>query len=299
MLIWQQPHPFYFAELEYKAFPNKATLAKWSRVLEETANFMVSFAFWNESSGVFDLGPPLHGMGENSNASNTLNPPFELAYWRFGLDIAAKWFGRQNRVVPEKITKVYRNLAPFPIQNRTYVSFEGVHQMWSDRRMTYDHPAAIGINGFLPPDERVDKQVFNNTLNAVLQTWNLTKSYGWDFPMLAMAKLRVGDVKTAVDLLLDLNFAFDDVGMPQGGSRARTPYFPSSSGLLMATAMLADGWEGRARTTLAERLELFQRGFRTWFMMTELESDSFECIRRMNWVFVLEIWPDPLEVSRT
>ena len=36
---------------------------------------------------------------------------------------------------------------------------------------------------------------------------------------------------------------FDDVGMPFGGQRAPTPYFPSSGGLLYAVAMMAAGWD--------------------------------------------------------
>jgi hypothetical protein len=51
LLIWQQPHPFYFAEMEYKAFPNKQTLEKWDEILTESAEFMASFAWWNASTG--------------------------------------------------------------------------------------------------------------------------------------------------------------------------------------------------------------------------------------------------------
>jgi hypothetical protein len=58
LLIWQQPHPFYFAEMEYQAFPNKRTLEKWDVILTETAEFMTSFAWWNTSTssiGPFDI----------------------------------------------------------------------------------------------------------------------------------------------------------------------------------------------------------------------------------------------------
>ncbi|KNG47582.1 six-hairpin glycosidase-like protein [Stemphylium lycopersici] len=33
LLIWQQPHPMYFAEMEYRSFPSVATLAKWDESL--------------------------------------------------------------------------------------------------------------------------------------------------------------------------------------------------------------------------------------------------------------------------
>ncbi len=66
----------------------------------------------------------------------------------------------------------------------------------------------------------------------------------WDFPMLAMSSARNGDPEKAVSWLLDPLFQFDDVGMPVGGVRVPTPYFPGSGGLLYAIAMMAEGWDG-------------------------------------------------------
>ena len=62
--------------------------------------------------------------------------------------------------------------------------------------------------------------------------------------MLAMSAARLGDAEKAVDWLLHPLFAFDDVGMPIGGVRVPTPYFPGSGGLLYAVAMMAAGWDG-------------------------------------------------------
>lgn len=66
----------------------------------------------------------------------------------------------------------------------------------------------------------------------------------WDFPMLAMSAARNGDISRAIDWLLDPLFVFDDVGMPVGGVRVPTPYFPGSGALLYAVAMMAGGWDG-------------------------------------------------------
>lgn len=62
--------------------------------------------------------------------------------------------------------------------------------------------------------------------------------------MLAMSAARNGDADRAVDWLLDPLFIFDDVGMPVGGVRVPTPYFPGSGGLLYAVALMAGGWDG-------------------------------------------------------
>ena len=59
LLIWQQPHPLVFAEYEYRATKSRATLEKWQNVVNETANWMTVFAWLNESTGRYDLGPPM------------------------------------------------------------------------------------------------------------------------------------------------------------------------------------------------------------------------------------------------
>lgn len=74
----------------------------------------------------------------NTNPNATLNPTFELAYWRFGLDIAIKWKERQGMTVPEGWVMVRDNLAPLPIVNRTYPVYEGIANMWVDNMTTYD-----------------------------------------------------------------------------------------------------------------------------------------------------------------
>lgn len=61
--------------------------------------------------------------------------------------------------------------------------------------------------------------------------------------MLAMSAARNGDQSKAIDWLLDPLFVFDDVGMPVGGVRVPTPYFPGSGALLYAVAMMAGGWD--------------------------------------------------------
>ena len=41
LLIWQQPHPIYYAELSYRQRPDKQTLARWREIVFESAEFMV------------------------------------------------------------------------------------------------------------------------------------------------------------------------------------------------------------------------------------------------------------------
>jgi hypothetical protein len=244
LLIWQQPHPFYLAENEYRAFPNQRTLQKWDEILTQSAEFMVSFAWYNTSTGVYDLGPPMYPVSENTLPNSTINPTFELAYWRFGLSIAASWKTRQGLPVPDSWLHVASNLAPLPISNGTYTIYEGIPNMWIDPNTYYDHPAMIGIYGLLPPSPDLNLTILQNTADKIASIWNFENLFGWDFPMLAMNAARLGRPEKAVEYLLDENFAFDDVGMPIGGPRVATPYFPGSSSLLLAVAMMAGGWDG-------------------------------------------------------
>ncbi|KAH7378754.1 Six-hairpin glycosidase-like protein [Pyrenochaeta sp. MPI-SDFR-AT-0127] len=261
LLIWQQPHPMYFAEMEYRAFPSTKTLKKWDQILIGVADFMASYAWWNSTTSRYDLGPPMYPVSENTNPNQTINPTFELAYWRFGLDVASKWQTRQNKSVPEHWTHVYDNIASFPTQNDSYVTYEGIPNMWSTPEYTEDHPGILGIYGWLPPDSRLNMTIFNNTIAKVHETWNFPFSYGWDFPLIAITEARRGDAERAVQQLLDVNNAFDEVGMPVGGTRVPTPYFPSSAGLLLAVAMMAGGWDGFEGPIWPEGWEVESEGF--------------------------------------
>ncbi|KAH8643986.1 hypothetical protein IG631_01450 [Alternaria alternata] len=214
LLIWQQPHPMYFAETEYRSFPNAKTLEKWDDILIGVADFMASYAFWNSTTNRYDLGPPMYPVSENTKPNDTINPTFELAYWRFGLDVASKW------QVSTVKTPVY------------------------ELRVKHRLTSYTQTLGWLPPDSRVNTTVFNNTVAKVHETWNFPFSYGWDFPLLAITEARRGDAERAVSQLLDVNNAFDEVGMPEGGTRVPTPYFPSAAGLLLAVGMMCGGWDG-------------------------------------------------------
>lgn len=48
----------YLAELAYFADPSEGTLKRWDDVLTASADYMASYAWYNQSSGYYDLGPP-------------------------------------------------------------------------------------------------------------------------------------------------------------------------------------------------------------------------------------------------
>ncbi|KAI1388723.1 Six-hairpin glycosidase-like protein [Hypoxylon trugodes] len=263
LLIWQQPHPMYFAELEYRSYPTKDTLNSWDEILISSADFMASYAFFNSSTKHYDLGPPMYPASENTSPNATINPAFELAYWRFGLDIAITWKQRQNLSIPPKWVEVRNNLAPLPTADDAFAIYEGIPNMWQNTTIQ-DHPAMSAIFGLLPPPSSgtpLNMTVVRNTADKIRDLWDLGDCWGWDFPMLAMNSLRLGDIDQAVTYLLHPLFEFDDAGYPVGGSRVPTPYFPGSSSFLLAMAMMAGGWDGEPGTHFPEGWDVRVEGF--------------------------------------
>jgi len=237
MLIWQQPHPIFFAELDYRAHPSRQTLERWREVVMETAAFMAALPCKEPASSRFVLGPPQYVVSENTDPDTTLNPTFELGYWRFGLRLAQTWRERLGLPRDPAWDDVLKNLAPLPVEDDCYVLYEGVRDMWT--KWNWEHPALTGVYGWLPGDG-VDRGTMSRTLAKVLRTWNLGRTWGWDFPMLAMCAARLGETDTAIDLLLHDKFQFTTCGLSTSGP---FPYFPSNGGLLYAVAMMAAGWD--------------------------------------------------------
>ncbi|GHT21239.1 hypothetical protein AGMMS4957_09730 [Bacteroidia bacterium] len=240
LLIWQQPHPIFYAELEYRLNPAKATLEKWRDIVQESAEFMASFAFFDEATQHYVLGPPLATVSENSNYRQSWNPTFELSYWRTGLRWAQTWRERLGLPREPKWDDVLRKLAPLPQQDGVYLSQENMPDTYTN--MNWEHPSLIGVGGMLPGDG-TDPIVVKKTVEKVWATWIWDKCWGWDFPMMAMAAAKNGRPDIAIDALLHPSFknAINKAGLSTGGP---FPYFPTNGGILYAVALMAAGWDG-------------------------------------------------------
>jgi hypothetical protein len=240
LLIWQQPHPIFYAELDYRRHPTRATLEKWQAVVFESAEFMASFAVLDAASGKYLLGPPLKTVPENNNPSQTSNPTFELSYWRFGLRTAQEWRVRLGHPPDAEWDKVLHGLAPLPVSDGVYLLEQGLTETYT--KMNWEHPSLIGVRGMLPGDG-VDPIVMRATVRRVMAEWQWDRCWGWDFPMMAMAAARNGEPGLAIDALLhpSKKNSFNKAGLSTGGP---FPYFPSNGGLLYAVALMAAGWDG-------------------------------------------------------
>lgn len=239
-LIWQQPHPIFFAYLDYRAHPTKATLQKWSSIVEASADFLASFPYYDSTRKQYVLNSPITFVSENNNVYKDKNPAFELGYWRFGLRIAQ--FLRKKEGLPEKSlwNQVRNNLASIPQNNGLYEQWEDIDSMWT--KFNFEHPALLGVYGMLPGDG-VDTTVMKRTFLKVLEAWRFDTGWGWDFPLAAMTAARLYEPEQAINMLLypSKKNNYDIHGFVGGGNPY--PYLPTNGGLLYAVSMMAAGWE--------------------------------------------------------
>lgn len=241
-LIWHEPHPIYFAEMQYRQKPVPETLEKWEDIVLNTADYMADYLFYDKKTKQYVLGPPVVVVSENTDPLQTINPIFELGYFRYGLRTALEWADRLG--LSEKRTRKWKEvlskMASLPVADGVYTTYEGIPDMWT--KYTYEHPALTGVYGMLPGDG-VDQPTFKRTLEKVSKEWQFNRIWGWDFPMLAMAAARTGQPALAIDMLMhpSAGFQFDEHGLATGGP---FPYFPSNGALLTAVAMMCGGWDG-------------------------------------------------------
>jgi hypothetical protein len=202
-LIWQQPHIIFFSELLYKNSKNKIeVLDKYKELVFATADFMVSYVWYDTSASRYILGPVLIPAQESLKLETTINPVFELAYWYWGLKTAQLWRSRLN-LDPEPLwADVIERLSKLPVLNGLYLCSEDTKDSYENQRYLSDHPIVSGISGMLPGTSLVDKKTLTCTLDTIMKKWNWESTWGWDFPMLAMSAASVGKSEQAIDFLM-------------------------------------------------------------------------------------------------
>jgi hypothetical protein len=241
-IIWQQPHPIYFAELLYRNKPDKETLEKYKSIVFETADFMASFVKLRD--GKYHLCHPLIPAQEIFRATETDDPTYELQYWYYGLSVAQEWRIRLGLEENEKWKTILDNLATLPVKDRLYLPNQTTPRAYEDDQYRRDHPAVVGAFGFLPFNPRVDTVIMTNTLEEIMQQWQWDTTWGWDYPLLAMTAARLHQPELAIDaLLMDVQKNTYLVNGHNYQDKRLRLYLPGNGGLLAAVAMMAAGWD--------------------------------------------------------
>lgn len=237
VLIWKQPHPIFFAELEYRLNPTHKTLEKWAEIIDGTATHMADYPVKDEN-GIYHLDPVM----PPSEQGYTKDAVFDLAYWTWGLNQAQIWRERMGLNRNPNWDEIINNMASLPVDSGVYIH----SPEWKDTYTTraWEHPDPIGVFGMLPYQTNVDTTIAHRTLLKVWKTWAWERCWGWDFPWTAMAAARLGEPELAIDALLKdagTKNHYDERGVCTGGP---CPYLPGNGGLLYAVAMMSAGWDG-------------------------------------------------------
>ncbi len=244
-LIWQQPHPIYFAELSYRRSPTQQTLKKFSALVFATADFLAGYAYYDSVKKNYVLGPALIPAQERFPALTTMNPAFELVYWKWALEIAREWRKRIGIAANGKWDDVYERISALTIQSSKYLFTENGVDSYSNPVYRTDHPSVLGALGMLPGAGIVDKKIMMETYKWIKQHWEWQHTWGWDFPMTAMTATRLGLPEDAIDALLmpvKTNTYLNN-GHNYQDNRL-TLYLPGNGGLLAAIAMMCAGFDG-------------------------------------------------------
>ncbi len=246
-LIWQQPHFIYFAELCYRQQPTPATLRRYQNLLFATAEFMASYAWPDPKTGKYVLGKALIPAQERFKPETTLNPPFELAYWYWGLTVAQQWRERLGLSRNADWDNVLANLSPLPVRDGLYLAAESAPDSYTNPEFMTDHPAVLGAYGYLPKYTGLDVPTMDRTFEKIWTVWNWESTWGWDYPLVAMTATRLGKPDAAIEALLMP--VTKNTFLPNGHNYQRDNlrlYLPGNGGLLTAVAMMCAGWDNDA-----------------------------------------------------
>jgi hypothetical protein len=172
-LLWKEPHPIFFAELDYRLHPTLATLENWSNIVQGTAENMADYPI--QGCEHRHLLARFRHAAQRKLAmwSDTV---FDLAYWRWGLNQAQVWRQRLGLARNPQWDQVLTNLAQLPVLNGVFSSRADTSTYTTQR--TWEHPDPVGVYGMLPPIEGVDPNIAHSTVLKVWNTWDWNNAAG-------------------------------------------------------------------------------------------------------------------------
>lgn len=246
LLIWQQPHYIYMAEEMYRANPGNATIEKYGKLVDETAQMMADFITYDKASRHYVIKGAT-AMQETMSHELAYNQPFELAYWRYALTVAQEWRLRRGLSRIEKWDDIIKNISSLPERDGIYLA--GISRVPEDSvylsKCSSDHPAVLAACGMLPYQPLFEMQNMKKTYDWVMNHWDFSTLWGWDFGVLAMTAARLGEPAKAVDALT-MNVT-KNTYLPNGHNYQNDRlklYLPGNGALLEAIAMMCAGWDG-------------------------------------------------------
>lgn len=248
LLVWQQPHIINMLQMVIDNntsddFDVKVYMNKYWILVYETAVFMADYLVYDTMSDTYNIEAPVIPVQERHLPEDTRNPIFELAYFRYGLLIASKWayeLGFTDEA--SQWHNIAMHIAPLPINDDVYIAHSNCPDTFTNKAI--DHPLMLQIYGMLDnygAEDIVDKDIYRNTLMKVIDMWDYSTLWGWDFAVIAMAAHKLGLDDIALEQLL-INSPKNDYvesGNNRQNSRKDLPlYLPGNGSLLLAAARI-------------------------------------------------------------
>lgn len=248
LLVWQQPHIINMLQMVIDNntsddFDVKVYMNKYWILVYETAVFMADYLVYDTMSDTYNIEAPVIPVQERHLPEDTRNPIFELAYFRFGLLIATRWaleLGHTDEA--DRWHNIATHIAPLPVNDGVYISHSNCPDTFTNKAI--DHPLMLQIYGMLDnygAEDIVNKDIYRNTLMRVIDVWDYSTLWGWDFAVIAMAAHKLGLDDIALEQLL-INSPKNDYvesGNNRQNSRKDLPlYLPGNGSLLLAAARI-------------------------------------------------------------
>lgn len=248
LLVWQQPHIINMLQMVIDNntsddFDVTAYMSKYWILVKETAVFIADYLVYDPVSDIYNIEAPVIPVQERHLPEDTRNPIFELAYFRYGLLIAAKWAYKLGFTdEASQWCNIAMHIAPLPINDDVYIAHSNCPDTFTNKAI--DHPLMLQIYGMLDnygAEDIVDKDIYRNTLMKVIDMWDYSTLWGWDFAVIAMAAHKLGLDDIALEQLL-INSPKNDYvesGNNRQNSRKDLPlYLPGNGSLLLAAARI-------------------------------------------------------------
>lgn len=245
-IIWNQSNPIYLSELVYRNHPDTATLNKYKDIVFESAKFLASYAFYDDKTERYILGPPIKSVNESTEENTTMNPSFELAQWYYGLKVAQDWRERLNMKRDLFWDDIMKKLAPLTIVDEKYVELETNPKMY-EKQGNFSSDMIMAM-GYLPKTPMVDEQIMQNTFRAIVERNGIPSFVSWSMGKGALTAARLGEQQTAIDIVCNdaPKAKFNKSGYvsrPKEGVN-NPAYLPVNSAFLAAIGLMAGGWDG-------------------------------------------------------
>lgn len=195
-LIWQIPHLFVMLDEIYKQNKTALDFSEFAPILCGFADFLSDF--WYLKDGEYHLDTPLIPANENVEKYKD-TPIFETCYTLHAFELFKLW---SERLCIEydfaKIDDILSRYVKPTICDGAYETFVGCNNTYT--RYNTDHPMTIGGYSFFKSSV-LEADTVKKSLDKILKNWDFETSWGWDFPMLAMAANNVGERELAIKFL--------------------------------------------------------------------------------------------------